>query len=383
MPWPSWKGQKRLPFTKFHLQGCRLEAGQTWGSVRLAAVVRDHVRGDLRLSSQAQNLDRVRSSYPQAKFTSYIPQAMVVQWERDGSAVATSETHLNQHGGLSLGKLWKRQSPTQLAFLPNALAIEGFMVRHFKGPDMAWLDYHRSVRRGSLGVRSERSVPGWYLKGMAEALAIFEFAPNQVGTVLFLDEELVGCFITPHPEDYAQLHDSLLSDHFADYLIHYGYLRYAKRESLTLNTAAIVDLDSLAREFARAKATESAQEVYRLGVLEERELDAQTVYTTDVFTLERFVTHLQGADNFAGEAILRDDGTLEYLKLFRLSRGQTRRLHLLSTLSRHSWNFDQAAPALGVHTREDVARSFVEADLGYLLNPGIWGHLLPKSGQPP
>jgi hypothetical protein len=280
-----------------------------------------------------------------------------------------------------MGKLWRRQSPTELAFLPNALAIEGFLVRHFKGPDMAWLDYHRSVRRGSLGIRAERSVPGWYLKGMAEALAIFEFAPSQVGTALFLDEEMIGCFITPHPDDYAQLHDSLLTDHFADYLINYGYLRYAKRESLPLNAAAIVDFDSLAREFARAKAAECAKEVCRLGVIEGRELDAQTVYRTDLFTLERFVTKLQQADNFAGEAIVRDDGTLEYLKLFRLSRGQTRRLHLLSTLGRHSWNFEQAASTLGVHSPEDVARSFVEADLGYLLNHGIWGHLMPKTGH--
>jgi hypothetical protein len=371
-----------LPFPKFHWQGCRLEAGQTWGSVRLAALVRDEVRGDLRLSPRVQNRDRVRSSYPQAQFTSYIPQALVVRWDRDGTAEATAETHLGDQGGLSLGKLWKRQSPTELAFLPNALAIEGFMVRHFKGPDVAWLDYQRAVRRGSLGVRAERSVPGWYLKGMAEALALFEFAPNQVGTALFLDEELIGCFITPHPEDYAQLHESLLCDHFADYLIHYGYLRYAKRQDLPLNAAAIVDLDSLSREFARAKAAESAKEVYRLGAIEGRELETQTVYRTDRFTLERFVTQLQGADNFAGEAIVREDGTLEYLKLFRLSRGQSRRLHLLSTLARHGWNFDQAAPDLGVQSREDVARSFVEADLGYLLNPGIWGHLLPKSGHP-
>ncbi len=368
-----------MPFTEFHWQGCRLQPAQTWGSVRLAAIVRDQVRGDLRLSSQAHPFDRVRSSYPRAEFTGYLPQAMVVRWEPDGSAVATSETHLGDQGGLSLGKLWKRQAPNQLAFLPNALAIEGFMVRHFKGPDVAWLDYQRSVRRGSLGVRSEPSVPGWYLKGMAEALAIFEFAPDQVGTALFLDEELVGCFITPHPEDYARLHESLLSDHFADYLIHYGYLRYAKREGLKLNSQAIVDLQSLACEFARAKAAESAREVYRLGVIEGRALDTQIVYRTDVFTLERFVTQLQGGDNFAGEVIVRDDGTVEYLKLFRLSRGQSRRLHLLSTLARHSWNFEEAAPDLGQKTREDVARSFVEADLGYLLNPGLWGHLMPRS----
>jgi hypothetical protein len=343
----------------------------------MIAVVRDSVKGDLRLASQSHALRRVRSSYRNATFTSYLPAAMVVHWNRDGTAVATSDTHLGEHGSLAFGKLWKRTAPDQLAFLPNALAIEGFMVRHFKGPDVAWLDYKREVRRGSLGIRVEPSVPGWYLKGMEEALAIFEFAPNQVGTALFLDEELVGCFLTPHPEDYAQLHETLLSDHFADYLVHYGYLRYARQERLPLSTDRIVDLQTLAAEFARAKAARSGQEVSRLAVLEGRELDRQTVYRMGDFSLERFVTRLSESDNFAGEAIVRDDGTLEYLKLFRLSRGQTRRLHLLSTLARHSWSFEAAAPDLKLQTPEDVARSFVEADLGYLLNPGRWAHLLP------
>jgi hypothetical protein len=362
-----------LSFDRFHLNGCRLEVAQTWGSVRLVAIVREQVREDLRLASQPFAFHRVKSTYRRADFTSYMPQAIVVNWNRDGTATATAETHLGEHGHLAFGKLWKRTGPGQLAFLPNALAIEGFMVRHFKGPDVAWLDYRREVRRGSLGYRVERMVPGWILKGLREALSIFEFVPGQVGMALFVDEELSGCFVTPHPEDYARLHESLLVDQFADHLIHYGFLRYAKTEKLSLHLPAIADLSSLAAEFTRAAALERDVERYRLAEIEGRELDAQTVYTTEVFSLQRFVTHLREADNFAGEVILRHDGTLEYLKLFRLSRGQTRRLRLLSTLARHNWDFERAAPDLRVRTREDVARSFVEADLGYLLNPGLWG----------
>lgn len=363
-------------FDRFHLNGCRLEVAQTWGSIRMVAIVRDRVREDLRLASQSFPRHRVNSTYRKADFTSYMPQAFVVNWNRDGTGTATAETHLGEHGHLTFGKLWKRTGPSQLAFLPNALAIEGFMVRHFKGPDVAWLDYRREVRRGSLGYRAERMAPGWILKGLSEALSVFEFVPGQVGMALFVDEELSGCFLTPHPDDYARLHETLLTDQYADHLIHYGFLRYAKNPELALHLPAVIDLDSLAVEFARVTSAERDMERYRLTEIEGRALDAQTVYRTGVFSLQRFVTRLGEADNFAGEAILRQDGTLEYLKLFRLSRGQTRRLRLLSTLAQHGWDFERAAPDLNLQTREDVARSFVEADLGYLLNPGMWGHLI-------
>lgn len=342
----------------------------------MAPIVRDQVRDDLRLERQAHGADSVQSSYPRARFTSYLPQAMVVKWSNDGSAVVTGETHLGGNGTLAMGKLWKRRASNELAFLPNALAIEGFMVRHFKGPDIAWLDYHREVRRGSLGFRTERGVPGWYIKGLQEALTLFEFAPNQVGTALFVDEELAGCFVTPHPEDYAALHDCLLTDSYAEYLIHYGYLRYARTNELKLDLAMIEDLQTLTRAFHLARVARGEEERDRMAMLEGRELDSQTVYTTGIFTLERFVTRLTEGDNFAGEAILREDGTLEYLKLFRLSRGQNRRLHLLSTLAANGWDFARAAGILGVFDANGVARSLAEAELEYLLNREIYRNVL-------
>ena len=98
---------------------------------------------------------------------------------------------------------------------------------------------------------------------------------------------------------------------------------------------------------------------------------------TELFELERFVTELErGGNNFAGEAIRRKDGTLEYLKLYRLNRSQTRRLYLLSTLAKVHWNFSAAAEVLHFEDKDEVAQALIEADLGYLLNPGLYGHLM-------
>ncbi len=360
----------------FHLKGCRLEGSQSWGSVRLAAIIRDEIREDLRLAEQGiEGVRQVRSTYRSARYQAYMPQGMVVQWNPNGAAVSTEQTHMGKYGTLAHGSLWKRLSNTELAFLPQNLAIEGFLVRHFKGPEIAWLDYRREVRRGNLGIRYERSMQGWLLKGLEEALARFEFAPDQVGSALFLDEELINCLVTPHPQDYARLHESLLLDHYPEYLINYGFLRSDKSSSFPLATHEVRDLESLEREFQAAKQRTAEEQMGSLEDLLARTLDVETLYTTDTFRLERFVSEIEGRGNFAGERILREDGTLEYLKLFRLSRAQSRRLHLLSNLAAQDWDLKKAAPALKLTDQYEVARSLAEADLGYLLNPELYGRV--------
>jgi len=360
-----------------NLNHCKLGAAQTWGSLRWIPILRPDHRSDLRLSQKTHGLNQVRSSYPQATYHSYMPQAMVVRWDPDGEALATEQTHLDDHGTLAMGRLWKRQGPAQLAFLPQSLAIEGFLVRHFRGPDVAWLDYQREVRRGTLGIRFERSLPGWYIQGLEEALRRLEWIQHQVGCALLLDEELIQVFLTPHPEDYAHLHESLLQDAYPEHLVHYGYLRY-QPEPIQIDHSAVRDWSSLCQAYAGALENQRAYENLRLEELIGRMADFQTVYQVPDFKLGRFVTSGDERGGFAGEAIWHSSGSLEYLKLFRLSRAQYRRYHLLSTLARYQWSFLDAAPHLGVEGKEGVARSLIESDLGYLLNPGLYGHLLTK-----
>ena len=49
-----------------------------------------------------------------------------------------------------------------------------------------------------------------------------------------------------------------------------------------------------------------------------------------------------------GEAIVRDNGRLEYLKTYRLSAAQTRRAYLLQLLAEADWHLDTAAEGLRV-----------------------------------
>jgi hypothetical protein len=92
------------------------------------------------------------------------------------------------------------------------------------------------------------------------------------------------------------------------------------------------------------------------------------LYTAGPFSLQRFITDLHLKDeNHIGEAIVRDNGELEYLKTYRLSAAQTRRVYLLSQLAACGWQLDRAAERLG-NTREDFVLRLEKAGFGYLLN---------------
>jgi DNA invertase Pin-like site-specific DNA recombinase len=65
--------------------------------------------------------------------------------------------------------------------------------------------------------------------------------------------------------------------------------------------------------------------------------------------------------------ILRADGTVEYLKTYRLSRAQTRRAYLLSQLATHGWNLSITAEALN-QTSDELVLRLENAGFGYLLN---------------
>ncbi len=356
-----------MRFSEFELKGLRLEPGQVWGSVRIAAIIRDEVTEDLRLTPREHDSSWVRSTYPKTDFLSYMPRAFILSWGKDGQAVSTAETHLGKHRPEKLGKLWRRRGKRELAFLPQSLAIEGFLVQHFRGPNIAWLDYHREVRRGTLGVRIERALPGWYLNGLEEALRIFEFAPGQVGSAVFLDEELINCFVTPHPADYARLHESFLEDLYPEHLVHYGYLR-DHGPVFTLEDSGVGDLATLRRVYHEALNSKVDEEAYRLEVLIKRPLEGKRLFKAGPFHLERFVTNLEQTHNFCGEVITRDNGSVEYLKMYRLSRSQSERLLLLKTLARHDWSLADAAEDLGYPDAAQLVGALYNVDLGYLLN---------------
>jgi transcriptional regulator of acetoin/glycerol metabolism len=74
---------------------------------------------------------------------------------------------------------------------------------------------------------------------------------------------------------------------------------------------------------------------------------------------------------------VRSDGTLEYLKTFRLSQAQIRRAYLLQTLAAAQWNLDRAAEAVG-SPRDEFIRRLINAGFGELLARHVTGPILGR-----
>src|SRR6185295_5018235 len=98
-----------------------------------------------------------------------------------------------------------------------------------------------------------------------------------------------------------------------------------------------------------------------------RGVRSERIYRAGPFSLQRFVTSLSLDDeNHIGEAIVREDGNIEYLKTFRLSSSQSKRAFLLQTLSHYQWNLDAAASSQN-QTRADFVKRLYNAGFGYLV----------------
>lgn len=67
---------------------------------------------------------------------------------------------------------------------------------------------------------------------------------------------------------------------------------------------------------------------------------------------------------------MRGDGTLEYLKTYRLSAAQTRRAYLIKQLAHAEWNLERAAGNLKT-TRDDLVARLSNAGFGYLLKESV------------
>jgi transcriptional regulator with GAF, ATPase, and Fis domain len=75
-------------------------------------------------------------------------------------------------------------------------------------------------------------------------------------------------------------------------------------------------------------------------------------------------------ENHLGEAIVHEDGTLEYLKTYRLSAAQTRRAYLLQQLALSGWKLADAAERLNA-TQDELVVRLRNAGFGYLLKAHV------------
>ena len=350
-----------------------LAPSQVRGAIRLVPVLRTTVRDDLRLSGR--RVDAAMVDLGRTAYFSYIPHAYVLEWSRDGGSVASLGTCLGDtkpRGGALLHRMAKREDGETLRFLPLHLAMEGLLALHFGGPEMKWEYFSRRAIADGMSPRSESAAPGWALEGFEDALRVFEIHEGQVGVLVFVADALASAFVVPRPDDYRALHDSLLRDFYGELIWQYAAL-YGESAGATakIDEAKIGSLAALRTAIAGMRADWAAFHRDAAAGLLEVPVTAQKVYQAGPFVLERFIGALDPArENHIGERILGPDGSVQYLKTFRLSSAQTKRAYLLQQLAAHDWELAATAAALRTTVPELLER-FERADFGWLFHQHV------------
>lgn len=383
----SHNHSKRKPLQEnIALKGLTLAPSQVLGGVRLVPVLRKDLLEDLRLTKRSyyEDLAAVQLS-SNTTYYSYIPHAFIADWSDDGSPAVAYGTQVrsNQSAKTSDGKaldlgymtarvmkkMRAREDKNRLRFLPMDVSMEGFLSLHFGGPDVAWEEYSRAAIRDGLSPRSESSIPGRWIKGLEDALRVFEIHTTQVGSLVFVGDALASAFIVPHPDDYRALHATLLTDDYGELLYFYGL--YAQENTILPNSIdanAVHSLKDLRAEVTRVRSDWSKLHSLMSNNLLGCPVRSEMVYHMGPFQLSRFMTDLNPkAENHIGEAIVRKNGTLEYLKSYRLSAAQCRRAYLLMQLANSNWSLEACAKELDC-TKNELIFRLENAGFGYLLH---------------
>ncbi|MGK3965488.1 hypothetical protein WMF38_15095 [Sorangium sp. So ce118] len=370
------------------LRGLSATHAQVFAGVRLVPLLRAAPRGDLRIARRAYEdaVSVVDIGDGTAYCSTYVPHALVVGWTDDGSPVAAYGAALaGTADSIPLSKRWRGvnllhrmvrreargEDPAErnrLRLLPQHLAMEGFLAQHFNAPEIAWSEYSRRAISRGLDPRSEVSLSGRAIPSLEDALRIFEIHEGQCGLLLFVGELLASVFVVSHPDDYRALHRTVIEDSYEQTLLHAArHNGDSQAFAHTFDAAQVGSLDDLRAALGRARAEAGALHVDTAAGLLGRPIAAERVYRAGPFSLQRFMTELDPAlDNHIGEAIVRDDGTLEYAKTYRLSAGQVRRARLLQQLAAHGWNLDATAAALRI-ARDQLLRRIDGEGFGYLI----------------
>lgn len=369
------------------LQGLRLGPPQTLGAIRIIPVLRDVATVDLRLAQRSidalgvVSVDHRAKDDPGIKYVAFVPHAFVVSHTSDGSPVATLGAQFGLPKGEQKGhavKLMHRMvkrlddedGTSRVRMLPLHLAMEGFLALHFRGPDILWKEYSAATKRFGLDPRTERVARGSWLPGLEEALRIFELAERQVGMLLYVQEAFASAFVMPHPDDYRAAHRSVLEDFLGETLVQFGILHpEAPSAWAHLDTDGAETLEDLAR------AIEDVRERWRdyattlAGALLERDPDVELVRTMGRFRLERFLPKFDlEEESHVGERIVAEDGSVQYLKTFRLSTAQVRRAYLMKRLAEGEWRLEATAKRMNVPLAQ-LADRVIAAGLGYMFTP--------------
>ncbi len=390
------------------LKGLRTAPPQSMGAVRILPLVRERFLAegaaladpprDLRIglrgygdSYAVVEVGGDGPTDPGLKYMSFVPHGLIVSYTEDGSPVAAlggsfgPASEKKDRFVRLMHRMVKQEqgegATSRFRMLPLHLAMEGFLALHFNGPDILWNQYSQQAIRKGLDPRSERAIRGSWLPGLEEALRTFEILPAQVGVLVFVADALACALVMPHPEDYRRMHTSLLGDFFGDLLREYAILHpHSLPAHAPLDGGAVKTLEDLVRQVARVRADWSEYAALLSAGLLGRAVKVERVRSMGPFRLERFVPLFDpDVECHIGERIVREDGTLEYLKTFRLSAAQVRRAYLLEQLAAAEWNMERAAAALRC-TEKDLAQRLVSAGFGFLLKASVL-LALPRAGK--
>ncbi|AKT41930.1 uncharacterized protein CMC5_061520 [Chondromyces crocatus] len=351
------------------------------GNIRLVPLLRDRVCEDLRLARRKyeETLTVVDLGDRLAYCSTYVPHALVVSWTDDASPVGAFGTALagpsdekRLSGALRgvklLHRMVKREGEQRLRLLPQHLALEGLLALHFKGPEIAWTEYSRRALSRGLSPRGELTVGGRGVAWLEEALRLFEIHEGQCGVLLFIGDALASMFVVSHPDDYRDLHRTLLEDGFAlDLLRAAEWSGQSPVLTGELQPESVSSLADLRSQVARIREEVASFHVDIASGLVGRSLSIERVYRAGPFLLDRFLTDLDpGGENHIGELILSEDRTVQYARTYRLSSAQTRRVYLLQQLAACQWNLDLTAKALRT-SRDALMVRLERAGFGYLI----------------
>ncbi|KAB2346792.1 ARPP-2 domain-containing protein [Actinomadura rudentiformis] len=376
--------------------GLRTGPAQAWGSVRLVPLVRDepvpHLRLDRRVYADEPSVVDVGDG---THYISYIPHAFVARWDDGEAPAAAYGTQMRDKAKLEKAKLEKddrgivpsmpirvrrrmarRVTKDRLRFLPLHVAVEGYLALHFGGPEIAWSEWSRRALANGLSPRSEEAYTGAQVRGLADALRIFEIHPGQCGVLVYVADALASAFVVPHPDDYRALHPTLVEDLFGELVYQYGFLTlHVPDLGGRVDDTAVRSLVELRAEATRLQRdwADFHDGVMAGNLFQENESHA-TVQHLHGFELTRSLPpfNLRG-ENHIRESIIDGNGRIAYLKSFRLSEAQVRRGYLLTRLAAHDWSLEATAEALGA-TKGDLALRLERAGFGYLLRQDVLDH---------
>ncbi|TDC74731.1 hypothetical protein [Actinomadura sp. 7K507] len=374
----------------FRLEGLETRPAQTWGAVRIVPLVRDEPVPHLRLHRKVYDepVTAVEAG-DGTTYTAYVPHAFVATWSEDAQMPAASYgTRLLRHDGAAvlpcmpvrntrrMKRTARRTGKDRLRFLPLHLAVEGYLALHFGGPEIAWEEWSRRAVTHGLSPRYEETYLGLQVRGLEDALRLFEIHPGQCGVMVYVADALASAFVVPHPDDYRALHPTLVEDLFGELIYLNGLLRAPAADlSAGIDDAEVRSLDDLRAAARRRRAEWAAfHDDVMAGRLFDEDGSRQVVQYLNGFELSRFLPSFGlRRENHIGETITGTDGRVAYMKTFRLSDAQVKRGFLLKQLAAHDWRLDATAATLGTGEAA-LALRLERTGFGYLLRQDVLDH---------